>query len=328
MALLDACHHISRFTNHVASRGITLEPDSFRYVPAIGIVAAAPGLSRQLLGPMQTQRDGLLAFADIAARFPPSQFQAGYFVGSEYMLMADSYFRRGMHPISNWAPRFIEIFWANDFSGATKYIGIDEDRVRVDVDGPAYFGRDTWYGAPFSEDIRSIPSGVVKLRPPLDVGRIFNEFFFAQAYCLDIKWSEANGIKTFQALEFKTDDVQVEFSGVAHYPARYIHAEFDIAENCFRHFDGAIQLYREPEYRQRRDSDFNMTVKVRDQVKARSKKVFKINGALKTQEWVELCCQFLAANPLSFEYFTGAYPSHVEEAVSKVRSGELNLDDA
>lgn len=328
VALLYASHYINRFTNHADSRGIVLGKDSFQYLPAIGIVANAPGLSRQLLGPMPTQRDGLLAFADIAVKFPPSQFHAGYFVGSEYILMADSCFRRGMHPISNWNPRFIEIFWGSDFSGATKYIGIDEDRVRVDVDGPAYFERDTWYGAPFNEDIRRIPSGVVKLRPPLDIGRTFNELFFADAYCLDIKWSEASGIKTFQALEFKTDDVQIDIGGVAYHPARYMHAEFEIAANCFRHFDGAIQLYQETEYRQRRDSDFNMTTKMLDHVKARSRKVFKLNGSLKTQDWVELCCHFLASNPLSFEYFTGAYPSHVEEAVSKVRSGQLNLDDA
>jgi hypothetical protein len=328
LELSNAAHDIKRFTAYAASRGVTLGADSFEYLPTIGIVATAPGLSRRLLGPMRTERDGLLAFGDIAARLPPSKLQAGYFLGPEYMLMADSCFRRGMYPADNWAPRFIEIFWESNFSGAEKYIGIDEDRVRVDVDGPAYFERDTWYGAPFKEDIRLITPGTVKLRPPIGVGPRFVDFFFAQAYCWDIKWTEANGIKTFQALELKTESVQLDLEGIVHFPARYMHAEFDVSANSFRHFDGAIQLFRETEYFQRRDSDFNVIKKTLDHVKARSRKVFKLNGQIKTEDWVELCCHFLPANPLTFEYFTGAYPSHVSDAVARARSGALRLDDA
>lgn len=75
----------------------------------------------------------------------------------------------------------------------------------------------------------------------------------------------------------------------------YLHAEFDLAANCFRHFDGAIQLFEEEEYFHRRDSDFNMTMKNAAHIKARSNKVFKINGLLKTEEWVEFCCHFFTA---------------------------------
>ena len=224
-----------------------------------------------------------------------------------------------MHSINNWAPRFIELFWRFDSSAVEKYIALDDDRVRIDVDETGYFEADTWHGAPFDEDIRSIKSGIVKLRPPLDLESWHVSFFFADAYCLDIKWSGSDGIKSFHALEIKTEQVKIEVGGIHYFPARYLHAEFDLAANCFRHFDGAIQYFTEEEYFQRRDADFNMTTKNSAHVKARSRKIFKINGPLNAADWVELCCHFYTANPLTFEYFCGEYPKHVTENLVKIR---------
>jgi hypothetical protein len=239
--------------------------------------------------------------------------------------MAHPYYRRGMHPVNNWAPRFIDLFWRFDEPGINRYIALDEDRVRIDVKGPGYFEADTWYGAPFNTDIRTIKPGIAKLRPPLDIESRFVAFFFANAYCLDIEWSESDGIKSFQALEMKTDEVQIEVGGKRYFPARYLHAEFDLNAGCFRHFDGAIQLFTEQEYLQRRDSDFNMTMKDLAHVKASSSKVFKINGPLRTERWVEFCCHFYAANPLAFEYFSGEYPKHVSEALARIRAHASHL---
>lgn len=311
---------IERFTKIAAAKGIALVSDSFSYIETIGIVASAPGLARMLLGITPTERDGLFAYEDIAECFPPSQFQEGYFVGGDYMLMAHPCYRRKMHPMNNWAPRFVDLFWGLDSANITKYIAIDEDRVRINVDGSAYAEMDTWYGAPFNEDISKIKEGTVKLRPPPDLDPRYVDLFFAQTYCLDIKWSESRQIRTFQALEIKTHDAQIIADGQTFFPARYLHAEFDSSSNTFRHFDGAIQLFTEEEYLRRRDSDFNMTLKNIEHIKARSKKVFKLNGALSVDSWVEFCCHFFTGNPLTFEYFTGAYPDHVADIVDKMRA--------
>jgi len=93
--------------------------------------------------------------------------------------------------------------------------------------------------------------------------------------------------------------------------------------NCFRHFDGAIQLFTQEEYFQRRDSDFNFALKNPAHIKPRSNKVFKINGPLRTEDWVEFCCHFFAANPLTFEYFNGEYPRHVTEILERIRKPTL-----
>ncbi len=325
--LAKAADLIAKFTCIAASRGVPLSAKSFEYIPTIGIVANAESIARTLLGPIRAERDGLLPFSEIASRFPPSPHSEGCFVGSDFILMAHPCYRRGMHSNNNWSPRFIDLFWRFDSPGTEKYIALDENRVRIDVDGLGYFEADTWHGAPFDEDIRNIKPGIVKLRPPLDLESRHISFFFADAYCLDIKWSDSDGIKSFQALEIKTEKVRIEVGGLNYFPARYLHAEFDVAANCFRHFDGAIQYFTEEEYFQRRDADFNMTMKNPAHVKARSNKVFKINGPLKTNDWVELCCHFYTANPLTFEYFSGEYPQHVIETLTRIRNRASKLDD-
>jgi hypothetical protein len=225
-----------------------------------------------------------------------------------------------MHPDANWAPRFLEFLWAFDAPGVQKYIAIDEDRVRINIDSSTYLEEDAWHGAPFNEDIRAIEAGTVKLRPPLDIDPNLINFLFSDAYCLDIKWSEANGIKTFVSLEIKTEKVRLELDGNIYFPARYMHAEFDISANCFRHFDGAVQLFLEDEYLQRRESDFNMNAKTTDHIKARSKKLFKLNGPINVKSWVELCCQFYTANPLTIEYFSKALPARINDTLAKIRA--------
>jgi len=325
--LANAAELITKFTTFAATKGVNLSAESFEYIQTIGIVAKAKNIARTLLDPIESERDGLLPFNDISNRFPPSPHAEGCFAGPDFLLMAHPCFRRVMRPINNWAPRFIHLFWQFDAPGAEKYIALDEDRVRIDVNGSGYFEADTWYAAPFDEDIRNIETGIAKLRPPLDIKSTYVSLFFADVYCLDIKWSEKDGIKTFQALEVKTENITIEVDGQRYFPARYLHAEFDLAANCFRHFDGAIQLFTEEEYFQRRDGDLNMPLKNTAHIKARSNKVFKINGILQTKEWIEFCSHFFAANPLTFEYFCGEYPKHITEALTRIREHASQLED-
>jgi hypothetical protein len=320
--LLQASGLIAQFTEVAARAGVTLDSSAFDYVPTIGIIATAPGLATELLSPIEPSKDGLYSFSILATQLPPPKFQEGYFRGATYTLMAHPCYRRMMFPVSNWAPRFIDLYWTLNLPGVEKYIAIDEDRVRIDVDGPSYVEADTWYGAPFNEEIRKIPAGTVKLRPPADLTPHHIDFYFARNYCLDIKWSEAREVKSFQALELKSSDVFVDIGGHKLFPARYLHAEFDMVANTFRHFDGAVQFLSESEYMYRRDSDFNINLKGLEHVKARSRKVFKLNGPMPTATWVELCCHFFHANPLTFEYFTGSYPKHVNDFLANLRSSE------
>jgi hypothetical protein len=240
--------------------------------------------------------------------------------GPDFIAMAHPSFRRQMRPQANWAPRFIERFWCFTSAAVEKSIALDEDRVRIDLDGMGYLELDTWYGPPFNDDIASIAPGNVKLRPPGDLSPTRLEMFFASAYCVDVKWAQSGDIKTFQALELKDERVLTTVHGVQFHPARYLHAEFELAKGQFRHFDGAVQYLTSEEYFARRDSDFSMTYKNTQHVKPMAKKVFKLNGVIAVGDWVELSSHFFAANPLIFEYFNGACPKHIADILERLRA--------
>jgi len=317
--LLAASTRIQEFKAYVGARGVQLSDAAFSYSPPLGVTASAPGILRSLLDVQPNGRDGLYSWSELAGVLRPGHCE-GCFEGRDFIVMAHPSFRRQMHPQGNWAPRFIDLFWSFKSPGLDKSVALDEDRVRVDLDGMGYGELDTWYGPPFHDDIASIALGNVKLRPPSDLSQVRVEMFFASAYCVDIKWAHSGDIKTFQALELKDESVLTSIKGIPHHPARYLHAEFDLAKGVFRHFDGAIQYLTAAEYFARRDSDFNMTYKDTWHVKPMSQKVFKLNGAITTKDWVELSSHFFAANPLIFEYFNGAYPKHIVDIVEKLRA--------
>jgi hypothetical protein len=311
---------IDAFIESCATKGIELKRADFDYVQTTGIVAKSPGLLFRLIGEIPVERDGVLPFKTLLERFSLKGCQEGYLNCGKFLAMAHPYFRRGFGEINNFAPRFIEKFWTFPTESMSSFIALDEDRVRINVDGLCYFEADTWYGAQFSEDVASIPPGVTKLRPPPDLSASLVSFFFANAYALNVKWNQEGNIKTFQALELKTEDVKFRTKDGDIYPARYIHAEYDLTLGAFRHFDGAVQLFTEEDYFWRRDSDFNYNAKNAMQIKATSKKLFKFNGRIETSQFVDMCCHFFAANPLSFEYFEGKYPEHVTDAIARIRA--------
>jgi len=233
--------------------------------------------------------------------------------------MVHPYFRRGMFFGNNWAPLFVELFWRVNDEKIDAYIALDYDNVKVNTEPFFYMEADTWFGAPFDEKIENIPDGISKLRPPADLTRSHNNFIFKDAYSLDVKWTTKGNIRTFQALEFKHEEVTIELNGVTYHPVRYIHAEYDLNKKVFRHFDGAVQHFLADEYRQRVDMDFNFDNKSSNLLKAKYIKLFKFNGEFSVDFWVEFCSHFYTGNPLIFEYFTGQYPDHVIETLERIR---------
>lgn len=315
---------IDVFIKYCSSKGVELKRSDFDYIQTTGIVVESPGLLTRLIDDIPVERDGLLPFKALLKKFSLEGCQEGYINCGNFLAMAHPYFRRGLHEVNNFSPRFIEKFWGFSIESVDSFIALDEDRVRIDVDGPSYFEADTWYGARFSEEVASIPLNVTKLRPPPDLTASQISFFFANCYALDVKWSQEGNIKSFQALELKTEDVKFETQKGDIHPARYIHAEYDLSLCAFRHFDGAVQHFTTDDYFERRDSDFNYNAKNALQIKAPSKKLFKFNGHIETSQFVDMCCHFFTANPLSFEYFEGKYPDHVTDTLARIRA----LNDA
>ena len=312
-------HLIASFKEHCKTIGLTLTDDNFDYIQTIGLIAKYPDIALHLNKNLSRDKEGLIACSNLYSSFTKKEFMPGYLYGQSFMVMANICFRRGMHGNNNYAPRFIDLFWSVDDKAIDSYLSLDYDRVRINVDDSCYMELDTWFGAQFNKKISLIPDGITKLRPPLNLEERFISFIFADAYSMDIKWETKGNIKTFQSEEFKTSDIQVERRGIKYFPVRYIHAEFDLQSNSFRHFDGAVHYYTEDEYLQRRDSDFNFNTKNSKHIKPYSEKLFKFNGNIKIEMWVEFCSHFYTANPLVIEYFSGSYPDRTNEILEKIK---------
>jgi hypothetical protein len=290
------------------------------YQQITGIIAQKENLLGNIFLEVPRDKDGLFSWKSLQELLTKSSQMPGYIPTDNFIAMVHPYFRRGMHSINNFAPRFIDIFWEVDDPQIDAYIALDPNCVRATLDSRYYMEADTWYGAPFDENVENIQDGISKLRPPLDLENRHNSIFFRDAYSLDVKWSTKNNIKTFQALEFKQSDIVIELNGVTYHPVRYIHAEYDLVSKNFRHFDGAVHHYLPEEYMTRRDMDFNIDNKSTTAIKAIAIKLFKFNGAFSVDFWVEFSSHFLTGNPLIFEYFSGGYPKHIVEALERVRA--------
>lgn len=315
---------INNFKSETQKKGIKLLDTNFSYVYTIGIIATYPNLVSYLSPYLVKDKEGLNNFKYLNSIFTQRPYAKGFLYSDIYMVMASPFFRRGFHKNSNFAPRFVELFWSFNNPKIDSFVAIDYDRVRINVDSTMYMEKDTWYGPKFNKDIKSIPDEIVKIRPPSDIDNFLISFCFADNYSLDIKWQTKNGIKTFQAEEFKTEDNTIIKKGLKVYPVRYVHAEFDLTNNYFRHFDGAIHFYTEEEYFTRRDSDFNYNSKNDFKIKTESEKLFKMNGNISIETWIEFTSHFLTSNPLVFEYYEGKYPEAVSDILDAVKKNKLN----
>jgi len=319
---------IQKFIKDCEKKKITISVHNIDYIPTIGIVATHPNLLNLLNKNIKVDKEDLVSFQILDREFTKKTIFPGYLIGKNYMAMAHPYFRRGHYENSAFSPSFIDLFWKYSSSANDKYVNLELDRVRIDLTNRMLMEYDTWYGANFNKNIVNIEDGITKLASPLDLTPYEVEFLFGDVHSLNIKWytkeTIENNIKTvikvFQAEEFKKPNVKILKDGVAYFPAKYIHAEFDIEKGSFRHFDGAIHFYNENEYLQRRDTDFNHNQKNDLQIKTLSQKLFKVNGDVQIKDWVELTTHYLSGNPLIYEYFEGKWPEKVNEMLEVLRN--------
>lgn len=322
--------YINKFSNNIdlifntlKEQNLVVTENNLKYSDKVGLTLELENIALYLSPELNVNDDGLVKCQQLEKLYKKKS-REGYYHTNNYMLMLTSFLRRGMHHANNWAPLFVMKFWELDFTEIEASIRLDYDRVKIDVDDSILVELDTWFGAPFEKEIINIKDGISKLRPPLDIEETLLKSIFNHKYSLDIKWNTTGNIKTFQALEFNQEDITVELHKEVYHPVKYIHAEFNIKNNVFQHFDGAIHFYTPEEYKSRRDSDFNYIYKNTTTIKAKSKKIFRLDGKIPQNIWLDLTCHFFAGNPLIIEYFTGSYPQHVTKLIKKIRKNKSN----
>jgi len=313
---------VEQFLTYCLDKKIHITKDDIDFLHTIGLYVYGDKITERLISDVKKDKDNLYSIKELYEKVGAKKIQDGFFDTGDFILIADSSFRRGFHENSNFAPHFISIFWKIEDPKLDLYISLDSNRVRIDDGSAGYFEADTWYGAAFERDIIHIQDGLVKLTAPMDIKPEYLSFLFNNVLALDVKWSSKGQIKTFQAIEFLSDNVTVNRMGQELHPARYIHAEFDLQSKKITHFDGAIQYFTKSEYLERRYSDFNHDQKSKNQLKGVYKKIFKINGAIDIEPWVELTSHFFTGNPLIIEYFSGEVDSHTLEVLEKIRNIE------
>ncbi len=306
---------IQNFKLKCTQLGINSEKIKFDYRMKTGIVAVYPNLLSYLNPELEKDKDGLVSLSDLTKYYDRQFMSHGYFHDADYAVMASHFFRRGMYKGNGYAPRLIEYIGAIEDKNLVPAIKIEFNEVRIDQSG-TFIELDTWYGATFDRNVEDIKDGNVKLVPPPCLDQTDLKLFFNNTIALNIEWrlktEDNKTFKNFQAEEFKTEDTLIEYNDNIYHPTHYLHSEYNLKDRCFRHLDGAVHFYSTEDYQQVRYSDFKYNDKNNKQVKGASLKLFRIDGALSIDSWMEYVSQFLTGNPLVFEYFEGKLPDRIQ----------------
>ncbi|MDD3803178.1 MAG: hypothetical protein PHW02_02175 [bacterium] len=304
---------IESFINFAKKKNIILNKTNFSYLHTIGIFAKYENLVELLDPTLARDKEGLVNFKDLYQKNMYSKKLPGFMGNEKFIIMANSNFRRNYYENNNFAPKFIEQFWRDGHKGYDAFISLDYNRVRINVDLYPYIEKDTWFGPKFKKDISEITDGPVKIRPTMKYDKKIVNYAYNNSYGLNVYWKTREGIKIFEAEDFKNETEYINRNGIELYPSRYVHAEYDLASKEFRHLDGAYHFYTKEEYMIRRDSTIDHNKKSEIKIKGLSEKMFKFNGKISVETFLEFTGQFYVNNPLILEYFEGDIPEFVKK---------------
>lgn len=313
---------IEKFKSICKQQGVQITDEHLSYVSNTGIVATYPNLLALLDSKMKKDKEGLILTRDLIKNYKPMPSMGSYY-GIDYCALVHPFFRRGHIFGNHFPPSFIANFCSYEDVKVQASIALDFDRVRVGNYPHMYMEADTWHGPKFNERVENIADGNVKLTPPLDLDPEQAGWVFGDNYALLINWATNDNVKSFYAKAFKNEKIIVEHQGCKYHPVKYLHAEYDLDKGHFRHFDGALHLHTPAEYLSVRDLNFNHREKIVEQIKPASVKLFKLNGQISADVWMSHVGEFLSANPLITEYFTGRFSTHTQDKINRIRGNPV-----
>jgi len=111
----------------------------------------------------------------------------------------------------------------------------------------------------------------------------------------EFMWSMGGDLKTLQIEELVPHDEAKPAKRIA---TRYIHTIRDTANHAFIHLDGAVRWYSPENYGLRFHS------KLSDHPDPDGYyKLFRVDGKIANQDWIDLIANFFSGNELIHEYF-------------------------
>jgi hypothetical protein len=220
-----------------------------------------------------------------------------YDAGIEYkdhVLHYHQFLRRGFtsNPNFDFLNLFID-YYVRTASTNTFRVAIDHSRLMPKEFLQQLVEFDTWYGPRFDRSKLDDPNEVgltVLKRTPTLVAKIF----FDNVERTEFFWSYRDGIKTFEVEGVSEESALFD----AYYLNKYVHSERDVRASVLRHCDGAVKVYLKDEYNQRLN-----TYMPREPRSFKRIKLFRIDGDIDVDKWIELLSQFFKGNEMIIEYF-------------------------
>lgn len=168
---------------------------------------------------------------------------------------------------------------------------------------------DTWFGPHFDrsrlDDVNATGLTVVARRRPSIFDRT-NQLDRTEFY-----WSVRGGVKTLEIEELSSKERVYD----SYYLNRYAHTERDTHRAIIGHFDGAVKVYLKSEYASRMDAHIPQEPRSYKKVK-----MFRIDGDIDIDIWIQLLANFYKSNEMVIEYFDPQqYQQHFAERNKRYR---------
>lgn len=255
---------------------------------------------------LETGEDAVLTrFPELAGRFDPKdgllhlsddmKLMRGGILYRDHVLHYHQGLRRAFTSNPNF--EFLDIFLGYQAQARDRNafrVGVDRRRVMHASFYREVFESDHWFGAPFQRERldnrydRGVTAFVRSQPSPFD-------FFFGTLVRTEVFRSVDGDIKSFE-MEELNDVSEARGEYVLN---RYVHAERDMRRGIFRHFDGAVKVYLKEQYAERIQCGRTLP----DKTSFKKIKVFRIDGEIDADTWVDLTLRFFRGNELVLEYF-------------------------
>ena len=179
--------------------------------------------------------------------------------------------------------------------GCAKKIALDPRKMLPARKYPTPILADYWYGPKFNLTQVDEPIHGIELTVHTRLPDSKRNLVGLRLDRTEFLWSLRENLKTLQIEEIVPFDEKEHTRRVA---ARYIHTIRDIEHQTFTHLDGAIRWYLPSNYVRR------CATKLSDHPDADGYfKLFRIDGEIPNQDWLDLIANFFSGNELIHEYF-------------------------
>ena len=231
-------------------------------------------------------KDGLLIIDD------GFELHDGGLIYKDHVLHYHQFLRRGFtsNPNFDFISRFINSYRKTKRQNKHR-IAIDPFRIMHRDHFESLMECDGWFGPNFDinklDDINSVGLTVKKRNHPS---------FFDLTNKIDkteFLWSYRDNVKTLQIEEISSIDQIIDGMHIN----RFIHTERHVIEKKFQHFDGAVKIY-DKNYDARINSQMS-----NEKLCAHYIKLFRIDGDVNFEKWLDLISFFFKGNEMILEYF-------------------------